>query len=134
MRWVVVAVDTNVIVRILTGDDPVQTGKAERAFVEHTAGEGVFVSLVVLAEVAWVLDGAYDWDRDTIHQRLDRLVRTRGVAFEDLDVVQAALDEYATGKAELADCLIVGKARSLGATLLTFDRRLARLPGVTLLT
>jgi predicted nucleic-acid-binding protein len=129
-----VALDTNVIVRILTGDDPVQTKKAERAFLEHTAGEGVFVSLVVLAEVSWVLGGAYDWDRGTIHARLAMLLRTRGVALEDLDIVQAALEDYATGKAEFADCLIVGKARSLGATLLTFDRRLARLPGVTLLT
>ncbi len=126
-----VALDTNVVVRILVGDDPVQTKKAERAFVEHAAGDGIFISLVVLAEVAWVLRAAYEWERPIIHGRLDRFVRTRGVSFEDLELVQAALEEYASGKAELADCLIVGKARSAGATLLTFDRRLARLPGVT---
>jgi predicted nucleic-acid-binding protein len=129
----VVALDTNVVVRILVGDDPVQTKKAERVFLEHTAGDGVFISLVVLAEVAWVLKAGYEWEREVIHARLDRLMRTRGVAFEDLDLVQAALEEYARGKAEFADCLIVGKARGVGATLLTFDRRLARAPGVTLL-
>lgn len=129
-----VALDTNVVVRILVGDDPVQTKKAERAFVEHALGDGVFISTVVLAEVSWVLSAAYEWDRATIHARLGRLVRTRGVAFEDLGLVHAALDEYAAGKAELADYLIVGTARGRGATLLTFDRRLARSPGVALLT
>ncbi len=128
-----VAFDTNVLVRVLVGDDPAQTKKAERAFAQHAKGEGVFVSLVVLAEMAWVLVAAYDWDRMTIHTRLSQLVRTRGVSFEDLELVEAALEGYKTGKAELADYLIVGKAKDIGAELLTFDKRLARLECVTLL-
>lgn len=127
------AVDTNVVVRVLVGDDPAQTRKAERAFVEHAKGDGLYVSLVVLVEVAWVLSAAYDWDRATIHERLSRLVRTRGAHFEDLALVEIALEGYRVGKADLADYLIVSKARSVGATLLTFDRRLAREDGVTLL-
>jgi predicted nucleic-acid-binding protein len=128
------AFDTNVLVRVLVGDDPTQAKKAERAFVHHAkAPEGVFISLVVLAEIAWVLSAAYAWDRATIHDRLSRLVRTRGVVFEDLELVEAALEGYRTGKADLPDYLIVGKARSVGAELLTFDKRLARESGVTLL-
>ncbi|HEY8088559.1 MAG TPA: type II toxin-antitoxin system VapC family toxin [Polyangiaceae bacterium] len=128
------AFDTNVLVRVLVGDDPAQTRKAERAFVEHAKGpEGVFVSLVVLAEVAWVLAAAYAWDRATIHERLSRLVRTRGVVLEDLDLVEAALESYRAGKADLPDYLIIGKAQSVRADLLTFDKRLARENGVTLL-
>ncbi|MBI5477879.1 MAG: type II toxin-antitoxin system VapC family toxin [Deltaproteobacteria bacterium] len=128
-----VAFDTNVLVRLLVGDDPAQTRKAERAFLKHTNGAGVFVSLVVLAEVAWVLRAAYQWDRATIHQRLSRLVRTRGVGVEDLALVETALASLRAGPADLADYLIVGKARDVGADLLTFDRRLAREDGVTLL-
>lgn len=128
-----VAFDTNVIVRLLVGDDPAQTKKAEKAFLEHTADAGVFVSLVVIAEVAWVLDAAYEWDRTTIHARLQRLVRTRNVRVEELELVEAALDEYAQGKAQLADYLILGVARAEASGLLTFDRKLARSPGVTLL-
>src|SRR6266545_1471339 len=85
----VVAFDTNVLVRVLVGDDPAQTTKAERAFVEHARADGIFVSLVALAEIAWVLGAAYEWDRTTIHERLSRLVRTRGVSFEDLDLVDS---------------------------------------------
>jgi predicted nucleic-acid-binding protein len=128
------AFDTNVIVRVLVGDDPAQTRKAERAFLAHAAAGGVFVSLVVLAEVSWVLAAAYDWDRGTIHGRLSRLMRTKGVFIEELELVQQALDEYLVGKASLSDYLILGKARSApDGELRTFDRKLARENGVTLL-
>ena len=128
-----IAVDTNVVVRVLVGDDPVQTSTAERAFIKHAKGDGVFVSLLVLAEVAWVLGGAYEWDRATIHARLSRLARTRGVVFEDLELVETALERYRVGKADFADYLIIGRAQSVGAELLTFDKRLGREPGARLL-
>lgn len=128
------AFDTNVIVRVLVGDDPAQTRKAERAFVRHAAEGDVFISLIVLAEVSWVLAAAYGWDRVTIHGRLARLLRTKGVVIEELELVQQALDEYLAGKASFSDYLILGKARSApGGELLTFDRKLAREDGVTLL-
>ena len=128
-----VAFDTNVIVRVLVGDDPGQTRKAEHSFRTHANGGGVFVSLVVLAEVGWVLAAAYEWDRMSIHARVQRLVRTRGVVIEELELVEKALDELAAGKADLAGYLILGKARRDGGELLTFDRKLAREEGATLL-
>ncbi len=128
------AFDTNVLVRVLVGDDPAQTRKAEQAFEAHAADDGVFVSLVVLAEVAWVLEAAYGWDRETIHRQVTLLVRTKGVVVEELELVQTALDEYEGGKAGLADYLILGKARTgPGRALVTFDRKLARTADVTLL-
>lgn len=128
-----VGFDTNVVVRVLVGDDPAQTRKAERAFVKHAGDGGVFLSLVVLAEVAWVLSGAYRWDRATIEDRLRKLARTRGVVIEDLELVERALDELSRGTADFADYLIAGKVRSAAGGLLTLDRRLARSEGVSLL-
>lgn len=128
-----VALDTNVVVRLLVGDDPTQTRKAEKIFLQHVNGTGVFISLVVLAEVGWVLSAAYRWDRATIHSRIQRLVRTRNVRVEELELVEVALDEYESGKAQLADYLIIGVARVASDTLLTFDKKLGRSPGVTLL-
>jgi predicted nucleic-acid-binding protein len=121
------AFDTNVIVRLLTGDDPIQTRKAERAFTSHAEAQGVFLSLVVLAEIVWVLRLSYNWNREIIHAKLEQLIRTRGVNIEDLDLVQLALDEYRTGTADFADYLILGKARTADndAVLLTFDKKLA---------
>jgi predicted nucleic-acid-binding protein len=129
----VVALDTNVVVRLLAGDDPGQTRKAEKVFLDHVNSDGVFISLVVLAEVGSVLATAYAWDRVTIHSRIQLLVRTRNVRIEQLELVEAALDEYQSGKAQLADYLILGVARATTDTLLTFDKKLGRSPGVTLL-
>jgi len=71
--------DTNVVVRILIGDDPVQTPLAEQAFLDAIAAGGAFIPDVVLAEVGWVLRG-YGLERSQRHALLHRLVRTRGVA------------------------------------------------------
>jgi predicted nucleic-acid-binding protein len=51
----VVTFDTNVLVRVLIGDDPAQTKLAERSLKAHAFGDGIFVPLLVLAEIAWVL-------------------------------------------------------------------------------
>lgn len=124
-----IAFDTNVLARVLVGDDPAQTRAAEKAFLTHTAAGGVFVSLVVLAELGWVLAMAYEWDRQTIHDRVRQLVRTRGVAVEELELVEEALDAYRGGKADMADYLILAKATANAERLLTFDKVLAREPG-----
>lgn len=72
--------------------------------------------------------------RGTIHGRLSRLLRTKGVFIEGLELVQQALDAYLVAKANLSDYLIFGKARGApGGGLFTFDRKLARENGVTLL-
>lgn len=68
--------DTNVVVRLLIGDDPIQTPIAERAFLDAIARGGVYLPDVVLAEVGWVLRG-YGLDRESRYALLERLVRTR---------------------------------------------------------
>ena len=85
------SLDTNVIVRLLVGDDPQQTPIAERAFLAAVASGGVDHPDVVLAEVAWVLS-IYDLDRPTRHDLLERLVRTRGVVVDDRDCMNGCGD------------------------------------------
>lgn len=68
-----------------------------------------------------------------VDARVRQLVRTRGVIIEEFELVEQALDEYAGGKADFADYLILGKARRDASELLTFDKKLAREVGTTLL-
>lgn len=124
--------DTDVVVRLLIGDDPQQTPIAERAFLEAVATGGVYLPDVVLAEVGWVLRG-YDLGRSARHVLLERLVRTRGVVVDDIDAVIEALDQFRQG-GDLADQLILARAASAGALpVLSFDKRFAEQQGVELL-
>jgi predicted nucleic-acid-binding protein len=125
--------DTNVVVRLLVGDDPQQTPIAEQAFLSAIDDGGVFLPDVVLAEVAWVLRG-YALDRDTRFQLLERLVRTRGVVVDDIDAVITALEQFRHG-GDLADQLILARAISAGALpVFSFDKAFSQSQGVELLS
>jgi len=129
---IVRTLDTNVIVRLLVGDDPRQTPIAEQAFLEAIASGGVYLPDVVLAEVAWVLRG-YGLERQVRHGLLERLVRTRGVVVDDIDGVIDALEHFRQD-GDLADQLILTRAARAGALpVLSFDQRFSACEDVELL-
>jgi predicted nucleic-acid-binding protein len=124
------AVDTNVLVRLITRDDPRQTTAAE-TFVER----GAWVSLVVLAETAWVLDAVYSRDSSNIADAVEMLISHQNLTLQDVDVVILALAHY-RGRPALgfSDCLLLEIARKAGHLPLgTFDRNLAKLPDAEIL-
>jgi len=120
------AVDTNVLVRLITRDDPRQVAAAE-AFV---AG-GAWVSHVVLAETAWVLAAVYELQTASIATAVEMLLNHQSLSLQDADVVAAALARYrAKPGIALSDCLVLEIARKAGHVPLgTFDRQLAKLDG-----
>jgi predicted nucleic-acid-binding protein len=120
------AVDTNVLVRLLTRDDPKQVALAE-AFVAR----GAWVSHVVLAEATWVLSSVYDRDASALATAVEMLLDHRDLTLQDADVVAAALARFRERKAVgFSDCLVLEMARKAGHLPLgTFDRDLGKLDG-----
>ena len=118
--------DTNVLVRYLTEDDPVEARKAGAAIRTASAkGERCFVSAIVLCELAWVLRGAYKVTKTDLIETLDRLLLTTQFVIGDKDVVRAALEAYRQGKADFADYVIGAVHQDAGCTrTVTLDRRL----------
>ncbi|HVO95606.1 MAG TPA: type II toxin-antitoxin system VapC family toxin [Terriglobales bacterium] len=120
------AVDTNVLVRLVTRDDLKQVAAAE-SFVT----KGAWVSMLVLMEATWVFAAVYDLTHAEIATAIDMLLHHRDLTIQESDSVAAALDEYRNRPAlGFSDCLILEAARKAGHLPLgTFDRNLSRLDG-----
>ena len=117
------AVDTNIVVRYLTGDDP---GQAARAKAAVDAGN-VFVSTTVLLESAWVLRSVYGLSGEEAAAALRAFSGLPGVSVESPDLIAEALGRAEAGM-DVADALHLGAAARCEA-LLTFDRRFIELAG-----
>jgi predicted nucleic-acid-binding protein len=120
------AVDTNVLVRLLTRDDPEQVAAAEK-FV----AAGGWVSHVVLMEATWVLATVYELDAGKLATSIDMLLSHKDLTLQEADVVASALQQFQARPAlGFSDCLVLEVAKKAGHLPLgTFDRNLAKLEG-----
>lgn len=114
------AVDTNVVVRLLVNDDQRQGAMARRLF---ESGE-IFIGVTVLLETAWVLESVYELSAGDAARVLRGLLGLPNVRVEDAGAVAAALDAVSKGL-ELADALHLLRA-PVEAEFVTFDRVLAK--------
>ncbi len=122
--------DTNVLVRLVLGDDPAQAALAARYWSEALKSGGIFLPVVVLVELVWVLAQVARLDRRRIHSELMRLTNMQGVIIERAAVVNAAVDLHAISSADFADCVILESVRAAEALpLYSFDQRLTRIDG-----
>jgi predicted nucleic-acid-binding protein len=122
----VIAIDTNVLVRYLADDDPVQSPVAAR-LIERAmaAGESILIPTVVLVETVWVLARAYKVGRAELVRIVDAIVRARHFVFADPTLVSRASRAYAAGTADFSDYLVLEEVRMQeGEALVTFDKGL----------
>jgi predicted nucleic-acid-binding protein len=115
-----VAVDTNVLVRLLTGDDPTEEAVARAVF----ASGPVWIGKTVFLETAWVLGRLYEFEADAIRDGFTKLLGLRNVHIEDEAAVAAALALTKEG-IEIADALHL-TTRPTGATFVSFDKSFVR--------
>ena len=125
-----IGLDTNVLVRYLTQDDPDQAATANRVILEQCTPETPCrVSLIVLCELVWVLRSAYGHERATIATTLEGILTAAELEVEQEDVAWQAWRTYRDGSAEFADYCILFANREAGCNLtFTFDRKLREHP------
>jgi predicted nucleic-acid-binding protein len=119
-----IGLDTNVLVRYLTLDDPVQSAAAVRIFSSLSPDSPGFISLAVTLELVWVLESSYGFGKDRIVETVDALLRTEELVMEQDDIVRQALRRFAGTRTDFADCLIERSGHDAGCEYTsTFDKK-----------
>jgi predicted nucleic-acid-binding protein len=131
-----IGLDTNILIRYLTQDNHTLSPKAT-ALIEHhlSPGRPGFITVVTMAEVAWVLDSFYSLSSAEIADAIERILSADALVVEREHQVFEAMTLLRKGAADFADALIGLLAQRAGCShTLTFDRKASRLPGFELLS
>jgi predicted nucleic-acid-binding protein len=129
-----IGLDTNILVRYVTQDHPVQSAKAieviERRLTEEIPG---FISIVAMVETVWVLDRAYGLTPQEIAAVVERMLQTDVLVIENEQEVFTAMIALKEGLGSFADCVIAALGAKAGcSSTVTFDHKALRLPGFRL--
>lgn len=125
-----IGLDTNIIVRYLVQDDPVQAALATSYIEENCTEENRgFINHLVLCELVWVLESCYQQSKDSIILVLETILKTNQLQVMQVEAVLSALDGFKQSSADFSDHLIasVNKFNGADATV-TFDKKAAKQP------
>lgn len=129
-----IGLDTNVLARYIAEDDAAQSAAAARVLESLSAESPGFVPLVVIAELVWVLQFSYRFNKREVADVVEKLLRSAELMLENAEIVARALREFRRSRADFADCLIERCAHAAGCQhTVTFDRRAASLGGERLI-
>ena len=123
-----IALDTNILVRYLVQDDPVQGKAASRLIQQHCTSEiPGFIALITLCELTWVLRSAYRFSKEMTIKALEGVLSTAELEVERSDYARSALHEYQNGPADFADYLLGVIAHHAGVRqVMTFDKNASK--------
>jgi predicted nucleic-acid-binding protein len=129
-----IGLDTNVLARYIAEDDAAQSAAAARVLESLSAESPGFVPLVVIAELVWVLQFSYRFNKREVADVVEKLLRSAELMLENAEIVARALREFRRSRADFADCLIERCAHAAGCQhTVTFDKRAASLGGERLI-
>jgi predicted nucleic-acid-binding protein len=120
-----IGLDTNVVIRYLTQDDPKQAAIASR-FIESelTEKRRGFITLISLVEITWVLDACYGQKKLELIAIIESLLTLKQIIIEKTEVVHLALQRYQAGNADFSDSLIAIICEESGCQrIVTFDKK-----------
>jgi predicted nucleic-acid-binding protein len=123
-----IALDTNLLVRLLVNDDAAQAAKVEAWLAKQaTSARPAWVDHIVLCELAWVLERSYGYPREDINACITALLEHKHLVVESPGLVRQALALHASQRADFSDYLLAARAEAAGyAPVLTFDKNAAK--------
>ncbi|MFG1795377.1 PIN domain-containing protein [Nocardia sp. NPDC049149] len=128
-----IGLDANVLIRYLTQDDPEQSARANQVIEGLTESKPGYVTMIVLAEIHWVLRRGYQQDPEAVTDVLLGLLDSTEIVVERADTVRQALRQAAEG-ADFADALVQQLSAEAGCDLtVTFDHSAGERAGMRLL-
>ena len=129
-----IGLDTNILLRFLLKDDPVQVAQVRALFRTLTPEQPGWIGITTILEIVWVLSGNKALNREAVALTVSNLLSLDTVVVENSEAVAQALKGFRSGKADFADCLIAATARVAGCSrIVTFDRIAVRDAGMELL-
>ncbi len=129
-----IGLDTNVIVRYIVKDHPTQSALAVKFIRSLSEDERAFVSLVVIAELVWVLDSSYGFTRSELVDVIESLLGSKELVLESAELVSQAVRLFERSRADFSDYLIERSGHAAGCLhTLTFDQKAANSAGMALL-
>ena len=125
------SVDTNVLVRLVAQDDPLQAQAVDRLFARHAKkSEMLMVPITVVLELEWVLRSRLSQTKAQVLETIEALLTVVELSFEAEDAVEQALLDYRDGNADFGECLHLALARKWRALpFYTFDKKATKTSG-----
>ena len=126
-----IGLDTNVLVRYVAQDEPVQSTKASALIESLSASSPGFIAMVSVVELVWVLQSCFKASKAEIVAVIETLLRTKELKVERAEVIWQALRRFTQANADFADCLIERCAHAADCEYtVTFDSKAAKTAGM----
>jgi len=124
-------VDTNVLVRFLTGEPPALAERARALVAQADAGKVALEVLpLIVAETVYTLESFYEMPKQEVCDKLLLFLRCRGITAREPDIVADALERYRSLPVHFADAYLAAAAADAGLPVHSFDRDFARFKDV----
>jgi predicted nucleic-acid-binding protein len=130
-----IGIDTNILVRYIVQDDPKQSNKATHFIESHCSlATPGFINSIVLCELVWVLESAYEYAREDIAKVIEMILRTRQFHIQEPELMWRSLQGYREKTVDFSDHYITHANVLHGCEYtITFDKKAARLDHAQLL-
>jgi predicted nucleic acid-binding protein len=121
-------VDTNVLVRHLTGEPPEEAARATRLL---SRAEDLLLPDLIVAELVYVLESFYEVPRPRVAELVRAVIAFPAIGVVDPSLLLRALEVYEVHRLDFADAYLVAQAETSGVgAVVSFDKAIERVPGV----